>query len=179
MTTRTNSKSPGRQKNGANAALPKKKLASPQEEQSQPKDTTSSKDLFVGLLALFLYFTVKMNGLIVAIGLVAYFFRKNSNKQEIANNNQKEDHDNYSSVTPFCIEDAQYAKPSQLITANKVGGLNEKRRKSWHEICMYCKGYKPNNGKCNCRSKLDTRQNYSDEYYLPSMFLGDMGDQPL
>ena len=31
--------------------------------------------------------------------------------------------------TPFRIEDAQYATPSPLITAHKVGGLNEKRCK--------------------------------------------------
>ena len=29
--------------------------------------------------------------------------------------------------TPFRIEDAQYATPSPLITAHKVGVLNEKR----------------------------------------------------
>ena len=32
--------------------------------------------------------------------------------------------------TPFRIEDAQYATPSSLITAHKVGVLNEKRCKS-------------------------------------------------
>jgi hypothetical protein len=32
--------------------------------------------------------------------------------------------------TPFRIEDAQYATPSPLITAHKVGVLNEKRCKS-------------------------------------------------
>jgi hypothetical protein len=31
--------------------------------------------------------------------------------------------------TPFRIEDAQYATPSPLITAHKVGVLNEKRCK--------------------------------------------------
>jgi DNA mismatch repair protein MutS len=32
-------------------------------------------------------------------------------------------------ITPFCIEDAQYATPSSLITAHKVGVLNEKKCK--------------------------------------------------
>jgi hypothetical protein len=32
--------------------------------------------------------------------------------------------------TPFRIKDAQYATPSSLITAHKVGVLNEKRCKS-------------------------------------------------
>jgi len=32
-------------------------------------------------------------------------------------------------ITPFRIEDAQYATPSPLITAHKVGVLNEKRCK--------------------------------------------------
>ena len=32
-------------------------------------------------------------------------------------------------LTPFRIEDAQYATPSPLITAHKVGVLNEKRCK--------------------------------------------------
>ncbi len=32
-------------------------------------------------------------------------------------------------ITPFCIEDAQYATPSSLITAHKVGALNDKKCK--------------------------------------------------
>ena len=35
--------------------------------------------------------------------------------------------------TPFRIKDAQYATPSTLITAHKVGVLNEKRCKSLRE----------------------------------------------
>ena len=62
-----------------------KKAVSPNQESytPQPKNTTFSKDLLVGLLALFLYCTVKMNGLIVAIGLVAYFFYGKSDNREI------------------------------------------------------------------------------------------------
>jgi len=53
-----------------------------------PKDTTSPKHLLLVFLVLFLYFTGQINGLIVAIGLVAiglvaYFFYGKSDNREI------------------------------------------------------------------------------------------------
>ncbi len=87
MTARTNSKSPLRKKNGdKEALLLGEKLDSSQEVQSQPKDTTSPKYLllvFLVFLVLFSYFTGQINGLIVATGLVAYFFYGKSDNREI------------------------------------------------------------------------------------------------
>jgi hypothetical protein len=39
-------------------------------------------------------------------------------------------------ITPFRIEDAQYATPSPLITAHKVGVLNEKRCKMAQSVSV-------------------------------------------
>jgi hypothetical protein len=50
--------------------------------------------------------------------------------------------DEFPFFTPFRIEDAQYATPSSLITAHKVGVLNEKRCKSELFILYFYKKHK-------------------------------------
>ena len=56
--------------------------------------------------------------------------RKRIKKEEGSKGIKKE-----GGFTPFRIEDAQYATPSPLITAHKVGVLNEKRCKTSHRRC--------------------------------------------
>ena len=119
--------SPGKQKNNtANTFSPKKKPDPLQKVVGQSKDTTSHKYLLAGLLALFLYYILKMNGLIVAIGLVGYFFYGNSSQQEMKDNKQKENNDN---------------------------NTNEKLV-FWYNFCLHCRGYiKGKKGRCSCASR--------------------------
>ena len=132
-------KSPFRQRQ---TALPEKngsitsndeKLVPPQKVGGQPKNTTLFKNLLVGLLALFLYRIVKMDGLIVAIGLVAYFFCIKSNNQE--------------------IELAPEAKSSFCVPNNSSRNVNTPlcSEKPWQEKCMKCRGYQTLNFFPSCK----------------------------